>query len=355
MRALRFLYPHTLRRRFNAWLKRRIPASHSHRLHRKNIFIFISRVGVSFLFTIILLWVLATNYQNNIVLLLSFLLLSLLHTCIFYTYANLSGLSITVNHVTPCFAGESIKVDCVIQARSVGSDKTWLGIGGKQSAHRSIGIGWNVSSLVVVDVVGDEPQYITLWLPAPKRGRYRADRLRVMSRYPLGLMRAWALLDMDIMMRVYPKPLSTLLPSAQRVATHTADEGMKDSLLSLDMNDDVSHLREYQAGDSLRHVAWKVYAKGQGLATTVYESTVESEPQRWFCWDDFPGLAAEERLSRLCDCVLQAEHQHLTYGVVLPNHTTPLGQGSAHQTAVLSALADWGYVDTYQEESPHEV
>jgi uncharacterized protein (DUF58 family) len=328
---------HFFYRYFQRWLKRRIPASSSHTLHRKNIFILPSTVGVSFLFTVILLWVLATNYQNNVVLLLSFLLLSVLHTCIFYTYANLSGVSIEVKRVTPCFAGGAIKVECMISARS--STK-------KPHTHHSIGVGWDTSSLFMIDVVDNDSQWVTLWLPAPTRGRYRAKRLIVMTRYPLGLMRAWATLDMDITAWVYPQPITSDLPQVQMVDTEAPQESSdRESQWSIAMNDDVSHLREYRAGDSLSHIAWKTYAKGQGLATKIYESVQESEQQQWLSWDHFSGLGVEERLSRLSDCVLQAEREKIHYGVILPNRIIPLGQGEKHQVAVLSALAMWGYDD----------
>ena len=333
MAMSRFVKASFFYRRFQAWLTRRIPAHYSHTLHRKNIFIFPSKVGVSFLITVVLLWLLGTNYQNNVVLLLSFLLLSVLHTCIFYTYANFSGLSITVKRVTPCFAGEAIKVECLLTCTS--SQHRFM--------HRSIEIGWNMSSLVMVDAIDSSSQLVTLWLPAPTRGCYRAERLTIMTRYPLGLIRAWATLDMDITLWVYPKPISSDLPQTHWIDSDAHNHSHHEIQRTIALNDDVSHLREYQAGDALSHIAWKTYAKGQGLATKVYENVQQRERQQWLCWDDFLGLPAEERLSRLCDCVLQAERKKILYGLVLPDQTIPLGMGSDHRYKALTALAIWGY------------
>lgn len=320
--------PRSLRQYYQAWLQRRIPPTSRQQLHRKNIFIFPSKTGVGFLFTIVLLWLLGTNYQNNLVIMLSFLLLSLLHTCIFYSYKNFSGLAIEVKNVSPCFVGDTIKVDCVLKNDSPSRRK-----------HHSILLGFNAENSVTVDKVGSEPQSFTLYLPATQRGLYHADRLRIISFYPLGLIRVWAKLDMDINVLVYPKPIKTPLPELHMIAVDDVDAEHNELTHAQDMNDDVSHIREYHAGDSVSHIAWKVYAKGQGLATKVYESLSEGEKQRWFHWDDFLGVDTEERLSRLCDFILQAEQKNMTYGLVLPQQTFPLSTGNEHKKQLLSALA----------------
>lgn len=325
--------PRRLRQYYQSWLQRRIPPTSQQQLYRKNIFIFPSKTGLGFLLTIVLLWLLGTNYQNNLVIMLSFLLLSLLHACIFYSYKNFSGLVIEVKKESPCFVGDTIKVDCFLSNKPSNDQKN------SRQKYHSILLGFDAENSITVDSIGSEPQSVTLYLPAKQRGLYHANRLRIMSFYPLGLIRVWAKLDMDINVLVYPQPIKTSLPELQVVAVDDVETEHNELIHAQDMNDDVSHIREYHAGDSLSHIAWKVYAKGQGLATKVYESLSEGEQQRWFHWDDFSGLETEERLSRLCDCILQAERKNMTYGLVLPQQTFPLSTGSAHKKQLLSALA----------------
>lgn len=327
---MRLLSSSFFSRYYQSWLQRRVPPQSHQVLHRRNIFIFPSRVGVGFLFTVFLLWLLGTNYQNNLVLVLAFLLLSLMHTCIFYTYANLSGLSIEVRRVAPCFAGEPIKIECLLKNHR------------KTRSHRQISVGWDKASLVTADIRSKEVQELTIWLPAASRGIHHLDRLTVASVYPLGLIRTWAKLDMDITTVVYPRPVKARLPEASIVTVDQAKEHINvNSLTSLELNDDVSHLREYQEGDSLKHIAWKAYAKGQGLATKIYENIAPAERQQWLNWDDFSSYAVEERLSRLCYCILQADKQGLHYGLNLPHIMIPLGRGEHHRQAALYGLASF--------------
>lgn len=333
---------------FARWLHRRVPPSRQQTLHRKNIFIFPSSTGFGFLLTVVLLWLLGTNYQNNLILVLAFLLLSLMNTCILYTYANLSGISLEVKAPVPCFAGDHLVVTCTIKNSH------------RKKGYNNIVVGWPSAPQVYIDVPAQQSRQVSLLLPTSLRGLYQAERLTIATVYPLGLIRAWSRLDVDVEYVVYPKPINIDLPKPRLTAvdgviddadsanttlmddTEYVDESESDVMGSVDLADDLSHLREYQEGDSPAHIAWKIYAKGQGLATKVYESDaddIESEPQYWLCWDDFPGVAVEQRLSYLCDGVLQMSEAGLHYGLILPSQRIDLGTGAKHQQKALLALA----------------
>jgi len=187
---------------FQRWLKRRIPPNKTQVLHHKNIFILPSVTGVCFLLLVFLLWLLGTNYQNNLAIILAFLLLSLMHTCMFYTYASLSGLSFEVVSVSPCFLGESAQVQCRVHSRS-------------GRTHHNIQVSGENVLLREFTQHKQKPQLITLLISPDHRGNYRAKRIRVASHYPLGLLTAWSQLDMDISVLTYPKPIATSLPETR--------------------------------------------------------------------------------------------------------------------------------------------
>ena len=318
---------------YQRWLTRRIPPSKKQTLHRKNIFILPSKAGLGFLATLLILWLLGTNYQNNLILVMTFLLLSLMHTCMFYTYAVLSGLSVEVLSVEPCFMGEQAQVRCRISSRS-----------GRQ--HQQVNIGWDGEVVSTVTIDKNEVKIVTLPLLVTHRGWYRADRLRILSTYPLGLLKAWSKIDLDIDILVYPKPISGDLPEPRLREVSSQDENDPSVIKkSISQKEDISHLREYRVGDSPKHIAWKAYAKGQGLSTKEYDTQQTVKREQWFLWDDFSGLPNEVRLSRLCDCVLQAEQFDMRYGLQLPavssttTHSGVLGSGTEHQQALLRELA----------------
>jgi hypothetical protein len=94
--------------RFFHWLDKRVPLASSVFLTRKNIYTFPTLTGGSFLGLSLVLWLLGTTYQNNLILALSYLLISLIIVAIFHSYANLAGLQIKVLGAKPAFVGESV-------------------------------------------------------------------------------------------------------------------------------------------------------------------------------------------------------------------------------------------------------
>jgi len=330
---------------YQRWLARRIPANKKQQLHRKNIFILPSIIGISFLFTLLLLWLLGTNYQNNLVLVLTFLLLSLMHTSMFYTYATLSGLSLEIISVEPCFLGENAKVLCRISSNS-----------GRQHPQIHL-LSEEMEEAVVITLQKNTSQTVTLLMSPDHRGCYSAKRLRAFSTYPLGLLRAWSDLDMDFQFLVYPVPIDTIFPVMYLSSNDTPEKiaGTATVVMNAqDAQEDISHLREYRAGDSLKQIAWKSYAKGQGFSTKEYEDPQIAKVVQWLSWNDFSGRGTETRLSRLCDCVMQAEENNMTYGLKLPGNTIPLDSGSAHKKLLLRALAMFKQSESGQEISSNE-
>ncbi|MGS2717605.1 DUF58 domain-containing protein [Eionea flava] len=314
---------------FQRWLNRRIPPSKKHYLYRKNIFILPSITGMCFLLVLLLVWLLGTNYQNNLAIILAFLLLSLMHTCMFYTYASLSGLSLDIVSIEPCFLGEMAKVQCRISSDS-----------GRM--HHQVTLSADDLLSTTLTLNKNEPQMLTLLISPSHRGYYQAKRIRVASSYPLGLLTAWSHLDMAIDILTYPQPLSAELP--ENTLRSVDNDNKKPQIFAqyVDQNnvkDEISHLREYQFGDSLRQIAWKSYAKGQGLSTKQYDNHSAAASELWLTWHGFSGLPTELRLSKLCDCILQAESLNVRYGLELPNSTIKLGKGKKHQEALLFALA----------------
>ncbi|ODS23727.1 hypothetical protein AB835_07465 [Candidatus Endobugula sertula] len=233
---------------YQRWLQRRIPPNTYQILYRKHIFIFPTKAGLSFLGTIILLWLLGTNYQNNLIIALAFLLLSLLHTCIFYTYANFSGLSIQLKEVKPCFAKGSASIELVLkQGRKPSANKR---------DHHRITLGFPGEPVVTVDIKSQHTETVVLPLTVSRRGWHHAERLVVSTIYPLGFIRAWAHLDMDANLLAYPQPIAADLPIAKVIAVTPNDhKESTDRLAVSDGVDDISHLRPYQQGDSPRYIS----------------------------------------------------------------------------------------------------
>ena len=116
--------------------------------------------------------------------------------------------------------------------------------------------------------------------------------------------------------------------------TRTDTGGAQDHALG---DEDFTGLRAFQPGDSIRRIAWKAYARGQGLHTKQYAGT--DVVSHVFDWDSLAGLDAESRLAQLCRWILDAHERGEAFGLRLPGIVIGLNVGAAHQERCLNELA----------------
>ena len=303
------------------WLRRRLPPASTVTLDHRKLFVLPTGAGLAFLLVIFLLWLLGTNYENNLVYALAFLMVGLFVVLPVHTFANLSGLRLRLVDAAPAYAGD------YAQAK-IAFERT-----GKRP-HERVQIAWppEEGALVDLDETSERTRQVSIALPVVRRGRITAPRIRVESRFPLGLFKCWSWVDLDVSFLVYPQPK----PAGPLPIGAAVGEGDQQQV-STAGGDDFAGLKNYQPGDSLRHVAWKQFAGGRDLYTKEYASG--SDTRLWLDWDLLGGRDVETRLSNLCAWVLEAERAQVAYGLRLPGHTIQPGLGSAHKQQVLTHLA----------------
>ncbi|HAU4891590.1 TPA: hypothetical protein F3L22_24095, partial [Aeromonas hydrophila] len=76
------------------WLARRIPPTRQITLQGRCLFILPTRLGLWYLLVMLAIYLLGTNYQNNLVLLVAYGLGSLFMVTMWLTHRNLLGLSL---------------------------------------------------------------------------------------------------------------------------------------------------------------------------------------------------------------------------------------------------------------------
>jgi uncharacterized protein (DUF58 family) len=312
------------RSHFERWVLRRIPPARQVRLGHHNIFIMPNSQGRGFMFVLVLMFIGAVNYEANLAFALVFLLVGMFVLSIFHTFRNLSGLHIAAVPGQSVFAGELAELTVILNRH------------GKRT-HESIQLGFPGSRQVVCDLVQTMEQRVGLYVPAQQRGWLKPGRLVIDTVFPFGICRAWSLIDLQVQCLVYPRPiecdLDWLLSSQQQAGNTTLVRG----------SDDFYSLREYQIGDPLKHVAWKNFARGQGMLIKEYASVVDQKV--WLRWDLFPDLDAEGRLSRLCWCVIRLDEAGLEYGLELPGQRIAPSRGPDHYRKLLETLALYGHAN----------
>ena len=319
---------------FGRWLDRRIPPQNRVTLTQRNIFIFPTRTAITFAILLFLLLLGAINYQNALIYGVAFLLGSLFLVTILHTFRNLSGISLELLDSRPGFVGEDIEFNLRltqpagrarqgIQAGWPGGVKQWVEMGGEKRSKRAS--------------VGGDVAQVQLFVSAPQRGWFTPGRLLVETRYPLGLLRAWTWVDLKAKALVYPRPIFVPMPEPE---LSQRDEGEVADLVG---SDDFNALRDYQPGDSVRHILWRRYARTDELVLKEYSGFVE--PRTRFSLEQASG-DVEQRLSQVTGWVINAGRSGQEFALSLPDADLESGIGDAHVATALERLALFGQSDT---------
>jgi uncharacterized protein (DUF58 family) len=313
-----------VRRRYRRWIDRRTRIESESQLNHRRLYIFPSRAGFGFLALAAALWLLATNFENNLVFILCFLLLALFVVSIHFTHGTLSGLRIKPVRAESVFKGDAAAVElCFSQAKARRRDQISLRFAGGEPL------------MVSLDKAGDT--FVTVLAPTTRRGYLDPGLLTIDSVYPLGLLRVWSYVHFRFDAAVYPTPMPDQARSVER---RGSGEGHYSGTTG---SEDYAGLKTYQAGDSLRHVAWKQYAREQGLWSKQYGDPADSRV--WVDWEDYPGMDTEQRLARMSWQVCQCDAAGKVYGLRLPDAELAPGKGAGHRQMVLRKLALYGIDD----------
>jgi uncharacterized protein (DUF58 family) len=183
-------------------------------------------------------------------------------------------------------------------------------------------------------VAAKSSESIPVAVPVPQRGVARIEQFELRTRYPFGWFHAWTYVQGSLTAYVAPSPHGDrTLPAVGGVGTASRSEARGD--------EDFAGLRAYEPGVPLKHMAWKVLARGGEAAVQSYTS-LASQPD-WLEWSALEGQETETRLSQLCLWVLESDAAQRVYGLRIPGKEIPPGRGAAHRFACLRALALYGF------------
>ena len=305
--------------RVQAWIRRRQGIDPDPvRLDRQRIYILPTPLGIAYAVMLFAMVLGGMNYGNNLGLALAFLLVSLGLVVMHHCHGTLSGLVLRLAATESAFVSSDVKFRLNLDNAALAPrPRIELGFGREQSCS--------------VDVPAGGTATAELSVPASRRGRVRLERFVVATRHPLGLFRAWAVVHCEHEAIAWPTPAERgRVPPGVETDTGGAQEHAHG-------DHDFAGLRPFQAGDSLRRIAWKAYARGQGLLTKQYAGT--DVVSHVFDWDSLPALGTEARLAQLCRWVLDAHERGEAFGLRVPGVALEPNLGTAHRERCLNALA----------------
>jgi uncharacterized protein (DUF58 family) len=303
------------------WLLKRIPPGPNVRLDQRRIFIMPTAVGMSFLLALLLMLLAAINYQNSLAYALTFLLGSVFVVAILHTWRNLAGLVLQAGGAEAVFLGEHARLRVRLESRG--------------RLYQAVALGWPRSGLQLVDVPAGGTCEVELSLSSERRGWLKPGRMRVESRFPLGILVAWSWVDLQLAALVYPRPSAGDLPQAGGL-TEEDNEGTRTVGSGID---DYQGLRPWQPGDSRRRLNWKAFSRGQGLLVKDFTALAGQEPLL-----DLDALDGdiEARLSLLCHWVVELSARQQPFALRIAATTIGPDGGADHRNRCLRELALFG-------------
>jgi uncharacterized protein (DUF58 family) len=298
------------------------PTQESALLDRRHVYILPSKAGVVFGLMLLGMLVGSINYSLNLGYALTFWLAGLGLVGMLATWRNLAHLQLAPGKAQPVFAGEIARFPLRISEH-------------KGRARYAIGLRFKNETAIYGDVAANDESPVVLETPAKQRGWLKPGRVTVFTRFPLGLFHTWGYADLDLTCLVYPMPAAHNLP-----LPHAMPWQHPQGLQSTSGDDDLSGLRNYRLGDSMRRVDWKASSREQGMFTKTFEGQGQLAP--WLDWDALPGHDAEHKLSQLTRWVLDAHEAGVAFGLRLPGQTLNPASDENHFLEALKALALYG-------------
>lgn len=300
----------------------RRPRSGDVRLTQRLIYILPSKAGLLYALVLFAMLSASMNYQLSLGYALTFWLASVGIVAIFHTFRNLSNLLLRPGRVEAVFAGQIAEFGLVLVNQS----------NRERHAIRMLGQGMSVE--IVADLAVSSEHLSTVAIATEKRGWLTIPRIKLYTRYPVGLWGAWAYWYPGMRALVYPAPETPAAPLPEYTAATSDGNGRGKG------EDDIAAIRPYQMGDSIRRIAWKAVARtgSDQLLSKQFEGGDHGE--LLFDWNTLPPhLDTETKLSRLTRWVIDADAAGIRYAMRLPGQSIELDHGSVHRQKCLEALA----------------
>ncbi|WLD56937.1 DUF58 domain-containing protein [Salinispirillum sp. LH 10-3-1] len=304
-------------------IQRRTPAARQVKLGQRQIFIMPNRYGLSFLALVLLIFVLGTNYQNNLMLAFAFWLAAIFVLSILMTFQNLSGVLLRAGVSGRDFVGQRIEHHWSVEG---------------QHTHYGVRV-LNADEVTFLERVG--PSFVgevVTGVIYQRRGRHAAPRLRVETRFPFGWVTAWTWFQPDQQAIVWPLPIDH-----QAIPSVESGDGETSALQRPPGSADLDHSRPYQVGDAPRRVLWRHYARrGVMMVKTAPPEGVTTQA---FSLQQVEHLPIERGLEQLSFWMTEALTADQAWSLQLGNEIIPLSSGVEHLHNCLSRLAIMGEQD----------
>lgn len=299
-------------------------------LNQRRVFIVPTRAGLWFALLLLIMFIGTVNYNLGLGFALTFTTAACGVIGMVLTSRNLARLHLAPGRAEPVFAGQEARFELQVINRS-------------HHDRYAIHIDFLAAGAPrhVIDVAAGARATLTLACASGARGMLVAPRVRLLTRFPLGLFQAWSYWTPDARALVYPcpEPENAAAPLPLEAAAGAEGGGQAG-------HDEFAGIRAYQPGDTPRQLAWRQIARldpalGGALVSKHFGGGAAAGLTLDF--DALPAdLDPEARLARMTRWVLEAERRQLPYAFRLGHERLPPALGPAQRDTCLRALALYG-------------
>lgn len=268
--------------------------------------------GWTLLVLILLSWLMAVNYSNNLLYAVVCLWLSLLAASLLLVWLSFRQVRILGWQHQELFAGLPNPVRLSFdRAGFVGQ----LFVGQLLAGQLLVG--------------HDKLQQECLWRCVPARpGRQSLQAPALCATDALGLWQVSRPLPALTGRMVFAQPIAHLPLDPKRLGVSRHQEP-----------DDIAGLRDYQSGDAWRHIDWKASARRGGLVSRQWQGE-QSADLYALRWQALETLSPRQRQETLSAWVINLFERQQDWSLQLPGVTLGVACGWQHRQQSLGAIAE---------------
>jgi len=216
----------------------------------------VTREGWFYILGIFLVAIAALNTGNNLLFLILASLISIILMSGILSSITLSGLEMRLDLPEHIFAGQPVRAQVEVHNQKLTLPSFSLRVEGARAGKEAKSAAMLQTPVYFPYVPKHERVQQTVPMTFPKRGIYRQDAFRIVTRFPFGFLQKARRVDLQTQALVYP----SVEPTQDFFDVLPGMQGMMESL-SKGRGQDLYALRDYLPRDSYRHVHWKASAR----------------------------------------------------------------------------------------------
>ncbi len=273
--------------------------------------------GIIFIVLTLVLGAGAVNTGNNLLYLITSLMLALMGLSGMASLLNLLGLSLDISPPPEIYARQKCLFSlCVKNKKMFPSFLLQFSYDGGQAY-----LGY---------IPAKKQLTVPAWFIFSKRGWQKISEIKVSSRFPIGFFERGFIIKEKKQFLVYPKPIPCRYPLTQENGAF-----QRDGQNILEKEGDLRQLREFYPGDTLKDIHWPATARyGKFI---VKEYAIETSKALILTIDKKRDI--ETSLGELTYLTSRLIVQNYPLGLRLGNLFIPPAQGALQKRKLLEALA----------------